>query len=714
MNKISFSAKPLALAFSAAFSTVCSTSASLAQTTVELGPVVVSAARVEQNSFDVPGAIDSIGKEALRNGQMGVNLSESLWRAPGTVILNRQNYAQDLQVSIRGFGARSAFGVRGVRLVQDGIPLTMPDGQGQTGSFDLSNANRVEVLRGPFSAAYGNSSGGVVQLFTDNPPKEPVLTASASGAAFGTYNLSTMAAGQAGSVGYALDAGQFHTDGYRDHSAATRNSANAKLKLALDADLNLTLLGSWLNQPRSEDALGLTQAQYDANPRQAGNNALSYNTRKEIQQLQGGANLEKLLGNGDSLNVVVWSGKRHVLQFQSTPATSQQAALATPLTSQSPGGVVDFDREYGGAGLRFNRNRDSLRLTAGVDLETMVDQRKGYQNFTGNPAKPTATGVVGALRRDEDDKVQSLNTWVQGEWRFSPNWSTTAGLRNTRVHFSVSDHYLADGSNGSGSQTLMDTSPAVGLLWRAAPEVNVFANWGQGFETPTFNEMFYRSGPGGPGSLPGVNFDLKPSRSRNMELGVKAFVAANTRVDLTWFDIETQDEIVTDQNSGGRTSYRNAGRTNRHGIEFAADAQLGHGFSLYANYTRMAAYYRDSTAGITAGKTLPAVPVSALHGEVAWRYPAAGFTAALEAHHMGRMYANDANTAIAEAYSLFALRLTLNQKIAQWDFKEYLRGDNLQDRKYVGSVIVNNANAGYFEPGPGRAWTVGVTAAYRY
>ena len=134
--------------------------------TFEADAVVVTATRIEQKSFDLPASIDAVGKAAIQDQQLRVNISESLGGVPGLVANNRYNYAQDLQISIRGFGARASFGVRGVKLYQDGIPFTMPDGQGQTGSFALDTAKRIEVLRGPFAALYGNASGGVIQLFT--------------------------------------------------------------------------------------------------------------------------------------------------------------------------------------------------------------------------------------------------------------------------------------------------------------------------------------------------------------------------------------------------------------------------------------------------------------------------------------------------------------------------------------------------------------------
>ncbi|MDD5295990.1 MAG: TonB-dependent receptor [Rhodocyclaceae bacterium] len=691
------------LKLSAAIAAAIATPQAFADATsaVGLAPLVVTATRVEQSSFDVPGAIDVISAGQIRDGQLGVNLSESLWRAPGTVVLNRQNYAQDLQVSMRGFGARSAFGTRSIRLMQDGIPLTMPDGQGQTATFDLANAQRIEVLRGPFAAGYGNQSGGVIQVFTADGPKEPSVSADVSAGSFGTRNLSLKAGGQAGNVNYTADSSEFHTDGYRVHGAATRDSANAKLKLALADGSTLTLLGNWLRQAGTQDPQGLTQAQFDLDPRQVSSNTLLYNTRKDIAFLQGGAVLDQRLAGGDALRFSAYAGKRQVTQFQSIPASAQ-------LARTSPGGVVAFDRDYAGAGARWNRVREDWKLSAGLDYESMQEARKGYNNTLG-----AAYGVIGALRRDEGNRVNSVNSWVEGEWRFSPAWSATGGVRNTRVSFSSADHYLLDGVDGTGGVSFQNTSPVLGILWRASPALNFFANFGRGFETPTFTEMSYQ-----PNNAPGLNFGLKPSTSRSAEAGMKAFPGANSRLEATLFDVETSDEIVVLSAGGGRTYYTNAGRTGRQGVEVSWDAELGHGFGAFAAYTRMKAVYRDGFGQAPnvalAGNTIAGTPTTLLRGELSWKHAPTGFTSALELHHVGQIFANDTNTAAAGGYDVASLRLGLAQQAGHWSTKEFLRCDNLTDRKYVGSVIVNDSNAQYFEPAPGRNWSLGASASYRF
>src|SRR5258708_31917858 len=228
--------------------------------------LTVTATRVPESGFDVPAAIDMVTASVIREDNPQVNLSEALNRLPGIVVQNRQNYAQDLQISTRGFGARSTFGVRGVRLVADGIPATMPDGQGQAASFDLSSADRIEVLRGPFASLYGNSAGGVVQVFTADGPAVPTLDATFLAGSYGQRRGGLRFRGQSPDLNYSAGASRYETDGYRDHSAARRDQANAKLRYALGPGA-LTAIMSAMDQPDSQDPLGLTPGQFETHPR---------------------------------------------------------------------------------------------------------------------------------------------------------------------------------------------------------------------------------------------------------------------------------------------------------------------------------------------------------------------------------------------------------------------------------------------------------------
>ncbi len=674
-----------------------------------LSVVVVSGTRAEHASFDLPAAIDVVDAARIRDTQPRVNASEALAAVPGLVARDRQNYAQDLQISSRGFGARSAFGVRGVRLVADGIPASMPDGQGQAATFNLDMAERIEVLRGPFSALYGNHSGGVVQLFTRDPKGAPLLESSFSAGSDGLRKLDVNAQGSTGAFGYLLDASRFETDGYRDHSAATRDQAYAKLVAEPSATTRLVITASGLRQDDTQDPLGVTWTTYQRDPRageidttdtQSPQRTLAkrYNTRKSIEHQQFGLSWESRFGP-DRLQLTAWGGNRRVIQYQSFSRGFQ----APPTHS---GGVVDFDRDFHGIDANWRIVRTlaggTLRATAGLEVARSTDARQGFENFVG-----VSFGVKGNLRRDEQNEVRSADPYAQLEWERGP-WVLTGGLRRSRVEFDVSDRYLANG-NDSGSVDYRHTTPLAGVLYKVSPTLNVYASAARGFETPTLNELFY-SGTGA-----GFNFGLAPAIGTHLEAGVKAMLAPGVRVNAALFQVRTRDELVVDSSAGGRTSYRNASATLRQGGELSLDAEFGAGWNAKLALSVLRAIYDQGFGAVPEGSRMPGIPKASMYGEFGWMDESGRFGGALETIANGRVYAEDANSATpAPGYAIVNARIQASHRLGGWRLKGYARLNNLFDRGYVGSVIVGDANRRYYEAAPGRNWILGASAQYQF
>jgi iron complex outermembrane receptor protein len=663
--------------------------------------VVVTATRAPQPSLQVPASVDRIEADEIREGRPQVNLSESLGRVPGIVVQNRQNYAQDLQISSRGFGARSTFGVRGIRLIADGIPATMPDGQGQAATFALSSAERIEVLRGPFSALYGNASGGVIAIETRDGPERPTGEASLLAGSYDTWRAGLLLGGQWGALNAIGDVSRFDTNGYREHSAAVRDHLNAKLRYRLNPDTSFTLVANSLRQPDTQDPLGLTREQFEADPRQAVANAFLFDTRKTVNQDQVGATLGHRLGQG-RLEATLYGGERFVEQFLAIPLGTQSAATHS-------GGVVNLDRGYGGGALRWFWDAGSLRLSTGVEHERMEERRRGFINNLG---------VAGALKRDEDNEVTSTDVYVQAEWRLTERWSLHGGARHSRVRFTSDDRFIAAGNpDDSGERSYRATTPVAGVLFRVDPRTSVYANIGRGFETPTFVELAYRSG-----GLTGLNLDLDASRSRHAEIGVKAIVASAVRLNAALFDIVTDDEIVVEQNTGGRATFKNAGHTDRRGLELGVETVLGGPWEARLAWSYIDATFResfDTVAGapavavtVPAGSLLPGVPRSQLYGEV--RYRRAGFYAQLEGLRRSRVAVNDRNSEFADGFSVFNAVAGLVQEGGRWRITEFVRIDNFTDRNYAGSVIVNDGNDRFYEPSPRRNMTIGIQASVQF
>jgi len=691
-------------------------------TVPELSPIVVTATRVAQSSFDLPVSIDRVDRATIQNGQLQVNLSESLITVPGVSAESRQNYAQDLQLSIRGFGARSSFGVRGLRLYSDGIPGTMPDGQGQFSQFDLGSADRIEVLRGPFSALYGNSSGGVIAIFTEDAKPGYLLDGTAQYGTFNSQRYALKTEGDDGVVNYVVDAAHFQTDGYRFHSDAERDNFNGKLRFATSDTAKVTVVANVVDTPAVQDPLGLTRAQLGADPRQAGVGALQFNTRKSLDQEQLGVIYDDQWNSNDDLSAMVYTGHRATTQFQAIP-------LATQLAPLSPGGVIDLDRAYWGVDTHVTDAREvagsPLQVVVGINYDDLEEARKGYLNYEGSDL-----GVEGALRRDEANHVYDFDQYLQAQWDPDARWRLIAGVRNNVVEVSSHGHIpVLDDADSSLRYSAVN--PVGGIVFRASSAVNLYGSYGKGFETPTLNDLAYRSVDG---SLPGLNLGLKPARSDNYEVGIKAG-SEHVRANLAAFYIKTVDELAVLQNSGGRTVSQNIGETNRRGLELAVDADWAGGFSGRLAYTYIRAVvgqaYDTCIAApcnplahpggplpanyktVAAGSYLPAVPMNSLYIGLTWSYTPLGFSTTLETDGRARIYADDTNSDAAAGYWVENLRAGFAQETRHWRFSEYVRIDNLMDRAYVGSVIVDETNSRFFEAAPGRTAYIMFNAALR-
>lgn len=662
-----------------------------------LPDVVVSASRNEQRRFDAPAAIDSIPVDPFTATSPLVNLSELTLTSPGIAVRDRQNYSQDLQIAVRGFGSRSTFGVRGVRLFIDGIPATMPDGQGQASTFDLANASRIEVLRGPFAQMYGNASGGVVQVFTPDPPKTGFTgRASAGFGSDGQWQAGVSLAGGNDRLGGTLDAWTYQTDGYRDHSAARRYQLNAKVVAQPSTATKITGQFNYFNQPLAEDPLGLTRAQADANPRQAIAAATQFNTGKEVEQTQAGVVIEHQLTDRDSLNFRLYGGGRQLTQRLGFSGAAPGSA----------GGIVDLDRTYGGGALSWTRKTTAnglpLQWTAGLEVNGMRDARHGYVNDNGQQ---------GALRRDETDEAADYGAYAQFNWTVHPAWEIVGGLRASMVRLRIDDHYVTAASpDDSGTSTYRNLSPVLGVVWHAMEALNVYANLGRGFETPTLTEVAY--GPNGVGA----NLGLQASTSRQGEIGVK-WESDGQRIDAALFDADSHSEIVPLSNNNGRTVYQNVDGVRRRGLELGWRGAFGPSRRLAAGlaYTYLDAYFGDAFvnaqgATVAAGNRLPGTARHSFGADLTYK-PWGQWMVGVEAKADSKVYADDLNTQAAPGYFIFNLKTGYTFKTGATQWYVFARIDNVADRHYIGSVIVNEANGRYYEPAPGRRFFLGLRAS---
>ncbi|EYS58379.1 tonB dependent receptor family protein [Acinetobacter baumannii 16553_9] len=668
----------------------------------QLPTLHVEATRTDTGYLQTPASVFRIEAPQVDSSSQ-VNLTEVVKGIPSLQIRNRENYAQDLQLSMRGFGARSTFGVRGIRLYVDGIPATMPDGQGQTSNIDLSSLDHVEVLTGPFSSLYGNSSGGTILTSTKEGQGKDSIELSYSGGSHDKSRAGLVLQGGAKGANepsYIISSSYFDTDGYREHSGAEKVLNNAKLSWNLDDGSKINWVTNYV-KIHADDPQGLTHDQWNANPKQQVPFLKQFNVRKDIEQTQTGVTWSKPINDKNELYAMAYLGNRQVTQYQSIPKSTQDASI------NHAGGVIDFERNYYGADFRWTGKEllPNTTLSVGVALDAMDEDRKGFENFNLVNGQPSY-GVKGNLRRDEDNTLWNIDPYLQASWQFLPTWRLDTGVRYSNVHYKSEDNYLSNGDD-SGKTDYDKVLPSVALSWQILPELMAYVSYAKGFETPTFTEMAYR-----PDGQSCFNFDLTASTSDTYETGLKS---QNQLGDFTLavFQTKTKDDIVSAGNSNGRSTFRNADKTLREGVEFAWNKKLWRDLIATASYSYLDATFDadipalGNIAQISSGNAIPGIAKNQAYASLAWQ-PSHGLYGGVDVQYMDKVYVNDTNSDAAPSYSVTSANVGYAWVMGDWKVNSFARVDNLFDKKYVGSVIVNDGNSRYFEPADGRNWSAGL------
>lgn len=665
----------------------------LAAEPYELDEITVESTRVDEPQYRVPAAIGTVTQDEIQLGRQQLGLDESLANIPGVFFQNRYNFAQDLRVSIRGFGARSAFGIRGVKIFQDGIPSTLPDGQGGVDDIDLGSATRIEVIRSPISSLYGSSSGGAINIYTEDGPETPFVEGALSLGEYGYEKEQIKAGGQTGKLNYLVNASHLRLDGYRDFSANELTLFNSKFRYEFTPQTSLSAILNATDSPLSQDPGGITLADVDADRTQARDLNVSVDAGEEFDQQKLGFVLQHEVDQHHRFrlrNYYVWK------DFQNR------------LPIFPNGDRVEFERFFFGGGGDYTYTDDFFghanRLIIGFDVDRQDDDRLRWNDATAAP---------GSLFLEQNERVTSYGLFVQNEFAVTGDLELTLGLRYDDAQYDVTDRFLSDGRDDSGRLSFDEWTPRVSLLWSPRPAVNLYATYSTSFETPTTTELRPRS----PGSA-GFNPDLEAQTATNYEVGIKGLLPARMSYDVAVFHIDVENELVPREDVTDWEYFINAGESSRDGVEAALSIQPSWVPGLRATfaYTYSDFEYEsfvDNDGNDFAGNAIPGVPEHQFHVELSYFHPT-GWYAVWDMLHVGSLFADDANEVKVDAYQVANVRAGYLDQFGSWDVEPFLGLNNMFDEAYYSNIRLNAFGSRYFEVAPERNVYAGITARYNF
>ena len=660
-----------------------------------LPPTTVSVTRAELPLAKVPLAVQTVDRQAINRARPTWGLDEALAVVPGVYAANRYNFSQDQRISIRGFGARSAFAVRGIKILIDGIPQTLPDGQGQLTNLELGDVDHIEVLRGSASALFGNATGGVISIWT-NPQAVASVREDARvvGGSFGRSGRSwtkwqSTTGLRVGSSGNAqLTASRLSYDGERDHSAADQRVLNARLALPLNGGWSLAVLTDYADNPRADNPGSLTFTELQTNRDTAPLLNRNRDAGKAVTQLQSGATLRHTMANGGEAAVTVFGLTR---------------TLKNPLTTT----YIDLDRvDYGARASLTMR-----RVTAGLDFQRQRDDRRNfnYLNAPGDSAKPDTVRTL-----DQLEHVTEIGPFVQSAFELSPRATLTAGLRYDWVKFGVKDRLItASNPDDSGDRLMRALSGTLGIALNPSSATTVYANAGSSFETPTTTEL--ANSPSGAG---GFNTGLGPQRAVNVEVGARGALGERLSYSVALFQANVRGELIPYEIAAPRFYYRNAGTARHRGVELSGAARLAPGVSLDVAWTFSDYRYRDysfttDTGAVTHvldGRSIPGIPKHWL--QLITHISPAGLSGAwaeLQQTYSSGFFVSDTLSVRASPWWATGVRLGWDGKLGGGRFSPFIGVNNAFNHLYVSSVVINAARDRYYEPAPRRNFYVGLS-----
>jgi iron complex outermembrane recepter protein len=648
--------------------------------------VEITATRLTITDIKAPLAVSVLDKKRLQTGTQQLSPYEVLSAVPGVFAMNPDNFSQDLRISIRGFGARSAFGIRGIRLFTDGLPEGTPDGQADVDNLDMGVVRQMEVLRGAASGLYGNAAGGVISMQTEMPTSDkPQVEIQLSRGQYGFQRYQAKMGQNVGKFFYFANTSLNKSEGYRQNAQMQNAIFNLKTGYRFNENTKLTLLANYGNSPTANDAGGLTAKQATDSATIANPNNLLFQVGEKVKQGRVGMTFETKFAKNHGFSVRSFYTSRTLI--------NRLGVLAN--------GFGELNRNYYGGGFayQFDAKWGSViyRLKTGLDIEKQNDNRSRFSYL-----KITEGGLTrydkNKLVLDQLETFQSTGIYLLQDIQPTEKLLISLGLRHDKLQLQAADKYLTDGDQ-SGKLNFNKINPSLGINYSISEHAAIYANYAQTFESPTLNEL-----SNNPALTGGFNPDLKPQQAKTYEIGSKGSLFSKLKYDVAVYKIETENDVVPYQITGqtGKTFFRNAGKTDRKGIELGLTYVFHPNFTAHFVQTFSDFEYKTYTVNTTNfdGKILPGIPKN--QGQLELRYlNPKGFFGIFQLRNVQKVYANDGNTAFSDSYNTVNLRVGNTFTKAIWQFEPYAGVNNLFNAKYVANVQINATADRFFEPAMG-------------
>ena len=650
----------------------------------------VTVTRTEQQLSAVPTAVAVVGRETIEVGQRRASLDESLRGIPGLLVQNRRSYSVSGGIGLAIRRPQSRFGIRGLALVQDGIPITTADGTTEPGNVDIGSMGRIDVIRGPSSVLYGNAAGGVINVTTEfNPERRVTFEPDIQFGSYGYNRQQLKVTGREGGTDYLVNVSRFETDGFRQQSQAEIRQANIVVHNQLSPATEIRGVFNFYDSPFAGAPSFLTEEQARETPRMGRDRAVAQNWHEVTTQGQGGVTLEHRFSGGSILRATGWG-------------------VGRDLEAHGVGRIIDLGRK--GGGFRTEALGETrvgelpLTWTAGFDLSSQNDDRNEFRLVPN--AVPGGDSSRGALLVDQQEDVLSLGPFVHAALEVHPRWQVSGGIRFDYYDFTADDRKLDDGDQ-SGSRTMSAASPSVGVTFLAANGLNLYSSLSTAYETPTAQELSNR--PSGEG---GFNQDLEPEDLTSWEIGVRGLAEpARLRYEFAFYTAQVTNGLVPFERPDGVVFFTNAGETSRNGVEMLVEWVPDSSFAARFAYT-----YQDFTfdkftdeGGVNHdGNIEPGAPPHRVFAGVTHRTPY-GLTSIAQLRWVDEYTVRNDNTAFNWAYTVFDLRFALDRRWGNSDFRPFIGIDNLFDERYNAWTITNGFGGRFYDPSPGRKVYGGVT-----